>query len=261
MISIVIIEYKSIEEIRICIERIRKFCADIAFELIVSSNSQYPKEQQQQLVSEFPSIIWTFNERNGGFAYGMNQGLALAKGEYLVILNPDVELCESIEPLAHFLANHKNVGAIAPQLLSSDGKIQDSCRRFVTPLRLFSRQVRRLFIHEASIRNRNFDYSKIQTIDCVIGAFIMIKREVYETVGELDEHYFMYAEDIDWCTRIWQAGYQVVYNPQIKVYYEGSRRARTTLKYAKIFIQSHIFYWKKFGFIWGYPSILKLFYS
>lgn len=261
MISFVAIEYNSVEDIKICVERIQKFCADVSYELIVSSNSQYPKEKQQQLVREIPNVTWSFNERNGGFAYGMNQGLAQAKGEYLVILNPDVEMSGSVLPLAEFLEAHPAVGAVAPQMLGHHGEIQDSCRQFVTPLRFLSRQVKRLFVKEASIRSADFDYSKIQTVDSVIGAFIMIKREVLEKVGGLDEAYFMYAEDIDWCTRIWQSGYQVVYNPKVQVIYEGSRRARTTVKYAKIFIKSHLWYWKKFGFFTGYPETVKVYFD
>ncbi len=252
MISLIVIEYHSLDDIKACIKAVKATCSDT--ELIVSSNSCYSKEKQEEILRAMPEARWSFNEQNGGFAYGMNQGLKIAKGDYLAIMNPDVKLQGSLSVLSRFLAEHSEVGAVAPQFVGYDGEIQDSCRSFVTPWRFFTRQIRRVFTRKVSVINSDFDYSKTQTVNCVIGAFIMVKREVYDKVGGLDDAYFMYAEDIDWCTRIWQAGYQVVYCPQVCMKYEGSRRARTDKKFAKIFILSHMKYWKKFGFIWGYPN-------
>lgn len=254
MISIVIIEYNSLDDIQKCIKSIKQRCSDIDFEIIVSSNSCYPFDKQEEILRELTDVRWCFNERNGGFAYGMNQGLKKAIGDYLVIMNPDVIIKGSLSVLTDFLKSHKEVGAIAPLIVGHNGEIQDSCRRFVTPWRFIKRQLRRKLTHEVSVRSEKFDYSKTQTVDCVIGAFIMVTREVYQRVGGLDDKYFMYAEDIDWCTRIWKAGYKVVYCPKVKVEYEGSRNARNNIKYAKIFIKSHIKYWKKHGFLFGYPK-------
>ncbi len=254
MVSIVVIEFNSLDDIKKCVDTVKKNSTDIEYEIIVSSNSCYPIKKQEEIVKDMPDVRWSFNEKNGGFGYGMNQGLKMARGEYLVIMNPDVEIRSSLSVLTDFLSKHKEVGAIAPQIVGHDGEIQDSCREFVTPRRFIMRQVRRLFTKEVSVRAKRFDYSKTQTVDCVIGAFIMVTRDVYKKVGGLDDNYFMYAEDIDWCTRIWQNGYQVVYCPMAKVEYEGSRNARTKSKYAKIFMESHIKYWKKFGFVWGYPK-------
>lgn len=260
MISIIVIEYNSVNEILQCVESVRSYCNDVDYELIVSSNSCYSKEYQNQLMSEIPGVKWSFNEKNGGFAYGMNQGLKISIGDYLVIMNPDVEIKGSLKLLADFLSCHKEVGGIAPQIIGHDGALQDSCRKFVTPWRFFRRQLYRKLTNNVSILSSNFDYTKVQTVDCVIGAFIMVSRELYNKIGGLDETYFMYAEDIDWCTRIWEAGYKVVYYPQLQIVYEGSRSARKSKKYAKIFLKSHIKYWNKFGWFWGYPKTEKIYY-
>lgn len=261
MISIVVIEYHSIDDIVKCIEAIKHSSIDSNYEIIVSSNSCYPKEKQDEILKNHQGVSWVFNEKNGGFAYGMNQGLCHAKGDFLVIMNPDVIIEGSLSVLTDFLKSHKDVGAIAPQIVGHDGVIQDSCRRFVTPWRFLKRQIRRKFTQEISVRSEKFDYSKTQTVDCVIGAFIMVTREAYKKVGGLDDSFFMYAEDIDWCTRFWKAGYKVVYCPKLKVEYEGSRNARNNIKYAKIFINSHIKYWKKHGFLFGYPKHANSFYN
>lgn len=259
MISIIVIEYNSVDEISQCIKSVKKYCSNIDYELIISSNSCYTKDKQISLTHEFPDVIWSFNKHNGGFAYGMNRGLKQANGDYMVIMNPDVEIKGSLTILTDFMKSHEKVGAIAPQILGHDGSIQDSCRKFVTPIRFIWRQIRRLLTDKTSI-NDGFDYNKTQTVECLIGAFIMVTRTVYNTVGGLDESFFMYAEDIDWCTRIWKAGYEVVYIPELKVIYEGSRSARSNKKYAKIFIDSHIKYWKKNKFFWGYPKIVRKYY-
>ena len=261
MISIVVIEYNSLDDIDRCITTIRQRCAGMEYEIIVSSNSCYPKEKQDEIVRAMADVRWCFNERNGGFAYGMNRGLEQATGDYLVIMNPDVKLQSSLNRLVTFLKDNPEVGAVAPQIVGNDGNVQDSCRSFVTPFRFAARQLNRIFTKKASILDSGFDYSQIQRVDCVIGAFIMITRQVYEDVGGLDESYFMYAEDIDFCTRIRESGYEVVYDPTVKIIYEGSRSARKDKRFARIFIQSHIKYWRKFGFFsMNYPKYEKKVY-
>ena len=259
MISIVVIEYNAIDEIIQCVKEVKEYCKDVEYELIVSSNSCYSSERQAELRKTIPDVKWSFNEKNGGFAYGMNRGLKIAKGDYLVIMNPDVEVKGSLTVLIDFLNRHKKVGAIGPQIVGRDGAIQDSCRSFVTPWRFVKRQIRRTMTGAVSV-HEGYDYSKTQTVDWVIGAFIMVRREVYEQVGGLDEAFFMYAEDIDWCTRIWQAGYEVVYCPGLKVVYEGSRSARKNKKYARIFLSSHVKYWRKNKWFFGYPKSVRKIY-
>jgi GT2 family glycosyltransferase len=112
--------------------------------------------------------------------------------------------------------------------------------------------------HKTSILDNDMNYNKVQTVDWLIGAFIMVSRKAYEATGGLDDDLFMYAEDLDWCTRIRQQGFEVVYFPKAVIIYKGTRRARSNSKYAKIFIQSHIKYWRKFGFFYGYPRRKKL---
>lgn len=261
MISIVVIEYNSLHDIDKCIAAIKQRCTGIEYEIIVSSNSCYSKERQDEILRAVPDVRWCFNKKNGGFGYGMNQGLKIASGDCLVVMNPDVVLRGNIMDLADFLQSHKKVGAIAPQILGHDGTVQDSCRRFVTPWRFFVRQLRRKLTGNELVKNEKIDYSRIQTADWVSGAFIMVKKEVYENVGGFDDGFFMYYEDVDWCTRIWKAGYQVVYYPKVQIEYEGSRSARKNKKYAKIFIQSQMRYWKKTGFVFGYPKYEQVFFD
>lgn len=258
-ISVIIVEYYSIQEVVICAETFRKCIPNI--EIIVSSNSEYTIARQKEISYQYMSYKWCFNEKNGGFAYAMNEGLKMATGDYLIISNPDCLVQSGLTEMADFLVKHSEVGAIAPQLVDGDGSIQDSCREYITPFNFIGRQIRRIFRKEDSIRDNNIDYNKIQTVDWVIGAFIMVTRAVYEKTHGLSSDYFMYVEDMDWCTRIRRNGYEIVYYPNASVVYKGSRKARQSFKYAVIFLKSLLIYWRKFGFFNILPQRKKIIYS
>lgn len=242
-LSIVIIEYKSLEEISVFVDNAKNSLRDVDYEIIVSSNSLYNQPQQTSIKQSFPNIRWVFNERNGGFAYGMNRGLEIAQGSYLMIANPDLVIKSGVGEGIDYLRHHAGVGAIGPVIKNNKGVIQDSARPFVTLPRWILRQLKRVLG-----RDDKYDYSYIQPVDWVIGACILMSRDVYNKVGGLDESYFMYAEDMDFCTRVHLAGQEVVLFPQMQVEYEGTRSARHSLKYARIFLQSHRRYWKNFGY-------------
>lgn len=254
LLSIVIVEYRSIDEIDTCVRNIEANM-DVPYEVIVSSNSCYTEEEKKAINISNSNVRWIYNAENGGFAYAMNEGLKVAKGDYLVIMNSDCIINSGLSEMMSFMETHPEVGALGPQMRDAEGNIQDTARPYVTPYRFFKRQLIRVIGRKVSILNKNMDYSKVQTVDWVIGAFIMVSRSAYEKVGGLDHvSFFMYAEDIDWCTRIHIEGFEVVYFPKVIITYKGTRRARTTMKYAKIFIKSHLAYWRKYGFIYGYPK-------
>lgn len=252
-VSIVVIEYFSLGEVEKCIESIERTCKNIDYELIVTSNSCYEVDKQEQLIRLFPQVRWIFNKKNGGFAYGMDEGLKMAHGKYFVIMNPDVVIKFGFEDMISFMDQHPNIGAIAPQVVNIRGEVQDSCRSYVSLPSFIYRTVKRLLFNKTAVLSSDIDYSAVQTVDWVIGAFLMVRKEVYNKTNGLDTSYFMYAEDVDWCTRIRACGYEIVYYPLMQIVYEGSRAARRSCKYAVIFLQSHLRYWRKFGFIGGYP--------
>ena len=255
-ISIVIVEYNSLGELQRCTESLKKgFTYNV--ELIVSSNSCYPQEKQQEILSQFPQFKWSFNQKNGGFAYAMNQGLKLATGDYLIIANPDCVFLEKLDSMVEFLQQHPEVGAIAPQIIDENGIVQDSCRHYVSVQSFVLRQIRRVLTRKEVLPNPLVDYSKVQTVDWIIGAFIMVSRAVYEKTSGLCDEYFMYSEDMDWCTRIRIAGWEVVYFPNVQIQYKGTRSARKNTRSAKVFLKSALIYWRKFGFFVGYPKRKK----
>ena len=252
-LSIVIVEYHCIDEIMHCVASIKKHL-QLPYEIIVSSNSCYNQQEQEKIDQTGSNLRWLFNERNGGFAYAMNEGLKVAKGDYLVIMNSDCNLVSGLDSMIDFMDQHSEIGAIGPQMRDLDGNIQDTARPYVSVPRYIWRQIKRVIGHKTSILNNDMNYNKVQTVDWLIGAFIMVSRKAYEATKGLDADLFMYAEDLDWCTRIRQYRLEVVYFPNCSIIYKGTRRARSNSRYAKIFIQSHIKYWRKFGFFYGYPK-------
>ncbi len=247
-ISIVVIEYNCLEEIRRFVERTEAIIKEYDVEIIVSSNSLYTETKKAEILREFSDIRWLFNEKNGGFAYGMNCGLAVAKGEMVAICNPDVTILGGIGDAMRFMREHPEIGAIGPRVEDEKGNIQDSCRPFLTVPRFVARQVSRLRSHCDVVLEEGFDYSKPQAVPWVIGAFIIAWRSGIEKVGVLDERFFMYNEDMDWCTRFWKNGLKVFYYPELRIQYKGTRAARKKLRYAMIFLRSNLRYWFLYGF-------------
>lgn len=246
LVSFVIVEYNSLEDIARCVGSLGAI-KDFSYEIIVSSNSLYPEEKRKSLTESWPDVRWVFNERNGGFAYAMNAGLAVASGDVLAITNPDCLFKAGLGRMVDFLLSNPGLGAIAPRIVDADGTLQDSAREYVTPWRFVKRQAERVLRRREVVATHGMDYSRTQTVDWVIGAFIMVTREAYRATGGLSDDYFMYAEDLDWCTRIRQQGLEICYWPEAEIQYKGTRSARHSGKYLKIFVRSHLIYWKKFG--------------
>lgn len=258
IISIIIVEYHSLDEIEKYLKKVSNL-NDI--EIIVSSNSQYSQTEKDEILKKYTGCIWQFNDKNGGFAYAMNNGLAVATGDILVISNPDCSIQYGLKEMAEFLKTHPEVGAIGPKIIDDANNIQDSCRSYVTLPSYIKRQFKRVLFKKDSVLDSMFDYNIVQTVDWIIGAFIMVTRDVYEKTGGLSDAYFMYAEDLDWCTRIRKEGYEIVYYPKAIVKYKGTRSARSSWKYMKIFIKSHLIYWRKFGFLTIKPKRKKLIFQ
>lgn len=224
-VSFVIIEFHCPELVRDCVVAIRKQCPNLVHEIIVSSNSEYAESQRKKIGQDFLGIKWLFNEKNGGFAYAMNCGLEISQGEAALLVNPDAKFMNPILPAFEYLRDQKEVVVLGPKIIDKDGNIQDSCRKFMTPLDLFLRLIKRFFLRKDVLLAARFDYGRVQPVDWVIGACMMLKKSVLAEVGLLDEKYFFYVEDMDICRRMWAAGWQVRYFPEWQVEYKGSRKS------------------------------------
>jgi len=247
--SFVIIEYHSIDDILKCIKAVQNLNLDFEYEIIVSSNSQYNKDQQKKIIDSYKFIKWSFNKYNNGFAYGMNCGIRMAKGKYIILQNPDTKIVKGdLKEVFSFIEKEK-VGLIGPQIINSKQEIQDSCRPYMTPLNLMQRLYSRYIKGKQSILDQQFDYSKIQTVDWVIGGFMIIPSSTIEKIGVFSEDYFMYVEDMDYCLRLNKNKLKVYYYPEIIIEYEGDRKSSQIIflnRYLFVHIKNYLRFIFKF---------------
>ncbi len=194
--------------------------------------------------SEFPDVRLFANPDNRGFTRANNQGLALASGRCLFLLNPDAELIPGASrSMLDYMKANPQVGLIGPQLRYPDGSIQSSRRRFPTfatalleSTRLQQWFPRNRWLDRYYIRDRADDAT--QEVDWVVGAAMLLRREVYEQVGGLDEAFFMYSEELDWCYRIKQKGWRIAYVPSACVIHHEGKSSEQAVAARDIYFHS-----------------------
>lgn len=177
--------------------------------------------------SEHPWVHLIANNDNLGFAKANNQAFKLSTGDFVLLLNPDTEIKPgALFTLLEFLKTHPEAGIVAPQLLNSDGSIQRSCREFPTFKGMLYELIglSRMFSSDSAFGQEvrrykmlDFAHDHARQVDQPEGACLLVKREIFDKVGTLDEGFFMLFEEVDWCFRIIKAGYQIWFTPNAQV--------------------------------------------
>ena len=227
--SVIIVNYKTETPLEACL---RSLPSSSTREIIVVDNSQ--SLRAQGFKERFPGVTFLENAENLGFAAACNRGLSEARGRHLLLLNPDTLVHgRAIEILEQALDANPRVGAVGPRLLNDDGSLQYSCRRFPGYLTIFfgrySLVTRLLPGNPVSRRYLYLDWAHdtVAEVDWLSGACLMVRREVVESIGPLDPGYFLFVEDMDWCRRIRDQGYSVLYLPEATITHRvGASRAR-----------------------------------
>lgn len=215
-LSIIILNYKSRGLLKQCLRGIMLQKLTASYEIIVVDNNS-GDGTDEMMRSEFSHLTYIQAGANGGFAAGNNLGIRRSSGRYILVLNPDIAvLSNAIDRMARFLDDHPNVGLCAPKLLNPDGTVQTSCRKFPTVLTILLRRSPLGQLPWAKKKLRDFllldwDHAENRPVDWVLGACMMVRRSAMERVGLMDERFFLYFEDVDWCRRFWQSGYLVYY--------------------------------------------------
>jgi len=227
----------------------------ISYEVIVVDNCSRDGSADM-VAAEFPQVRLIRSPRNGGFSFGNNLGLRQARGRYVMLLNPDTVVPpDGLATLVAFMDEHPEVGACGPRLVHPDGRLDLACRRsFPTPTVSFYRLIglSRLFPKSPRFARYNLTYldeHQLTEVDAVVGAAMMVRKEVVERVGLLDEEFFMYGEDLDWCYRIKEAGYKVFYNPAVTIlhYKRESSRQRPVKTIVEFYRAMLIFHRKHYA--------------
>ncbi len=233
-LSILIVSWNTKEFLLPCIRAASEKEEGISREIIVVDNgSQDGSVSEVKQAFLFVHVIE--NERNLGFAKAVNQGLQKASGRYVLLLNPDTQVKNgAIRQLVSFMDECSNAGVAGAQLLNGDGSKQNSIANFpsLTTELLNKSLLRWLFPKKFPGKERN--YSEPVEVDSVIGACMMVRRAALEQVGLLDEDYFLFLEETDWCYRMKRAGWKVYHVPQAEVYHFQGKSAEKDRKRAKV---------------------------
>ena len=225
--SFVIVNWNVRELLEKCLLSIEKFSSHINYKIIVADNTSMDGSVAM-MRERFPQINLIANTKNLGFAAGVNQGIKQARGEYIILLNPDVEIKEStLENLLEEFKSCADSGIVGGKIKNEDGSIQPSVRAFPDVLSqvLISLKLKHIFNSHAIGRYlaQNFNYEKRQEVDQVMGAFFAIRRKVIEQIGMMDERFFLWFEEVDFCKRAKDAGWKVIYTPKSEVLHLGGK--------------------------------------
>lgn len=248
-LSVIIISYNSAHFLQTCLQPLIESLHQIPSEIFVVDNNS--KDNSVILVRTlFLNVHLLANTKNLGFGAACNQALREAKGEYILILNPDVCVHPTtLSTMLSYLQNHQKIGILVPQLRFTDGSLQYSCRRYPVFLAHF---IQRFFPNSQVVRSYlmlDKDHSVIQEIDWAIGAFLLVRREVFQQIGLFDERYFLYFEDTDLCRRTKNAGRSIVYYPKaVATHYFHQSSYKILSKPFFHHLRSMFIYYKTYGF-------------
>jgi len=273
-ITIIILSYNTYDLTLQCLTALSKTdWGSLTHEIILVDNASTDKTVER-IKKKFSDVRVIKNSKNIGFAAGNNVGIREAKGRYLLLLNSDTEVNPgTLKTMIEFMDTHTEAGASTCRLVLPDGSMDPACHRgFPTPWNGFSYYVKleSVFPKTKLFGGYHMGYKDIAVpheVDAISGAFFMVRKEVIQEVGMLDEAYFMYAEDIDWAYRIKEHGWEIWFNPDTAALHHKKKSGRGHsdqkkriesyiyfLIYNKLFYTKH--YEKKYS-----PFITFLVYS
>jgi len=212
-LSIITVGYRSEDTIGPFLDSIKKNRDNIDKEIIVVDN--YPADKGADIAERHPlkpTVIR--NTENVGFAIAINQGIKISKGKYILIINPDTRIIgTALSSLLTFAKNTPVLGAVAPRLLGNDGKIQPSCFKFPT----ITNAIKYNFFGCKNCYKKYNPGDEITKVDVAVMAAFLVPKSTIDYVGGLDERYFLYYEDVEFCRRLHQHNLPVYYFPKAKV--------------------------------------------
>ncbi len=214
-LSVIILNYNTRELLRACLKSVLASKTSFKFEVLVADNGS-KDGSLEMLRTEFPEVVVVDNNANLGFSKGNNAAIRVAMGKHILLLNSDTTVRENtFQESVDYLNNHPDVGALGAKVLLPNGELDKACRRkFPNPANSFLR----LFgLSKYSDYNIAGDINQTAEVDAIMGAYMMVPKIVINKVGVLDEEFFMYGEDLDWCWRIKEAGFKVIYYPKSEI--------------------------------------------
>jgi GT2 family glycosyltransferase len=245
-LSVIIVNWNTKDLLLQCLESLYQGAKGIEKEIFVVDNSS-SDGSGTAVRKRFPEINLIENQVNLGFARANNQAISLSSGEYLLLLNPDTQVKdEAIERMLSFMDAHPEAGVVGAQLLNVDGSKQNSIANFPSlATELLNKSFLR-WLFPDKFPGKETDYPGPVEVDSVIGACMMARRKALEQVGFLDEEYFLFLEETDWCYRMKKAGWKIYHIPQAEILHFQGKSAETKREKAKVeYYRSRYHYFRK----------------
>lgn len=254
LLSICIVNWNTREDLRRCLNSLAAGAGTLGIEVFVVDNAS-SDGSPEMVETEYPHVRLIRNTANTGFAHANNQAIRQSTGDYVLLLNSDTIVNPgALATLVAGMEADPKVGIGGPKLLNPDGSLQYSCRHFPTfSAGIFRNSAfGRWFSRNKQVRDylmTDFDHASTREVDWVSGAALCIRRATLEQIGLLDERYFMYCEDVDWCYTAGLAGWKVVYFPDAVIMHVIGRSSDLAVE--KMVRAHHLsmrlFYWKHYA--------------
>ncbi len=252
--------YRSLPLLKLCVRSLLETASDIVKEIIVVHNAG-EWEAEDTIRELFPTVRQRVYRENRGYAFGVNRGLELATAPYVLILNPDIIVRpHAVRRLVQCLDRHPEIGMAGPKLINFNGTTQISYSRFYTP---FIVLLRRTILGRLPVFVPLLEWFQFEgvvsdrvaaSVDWLMGSAMMVRNEAIKKAGPMDERFFMYFEDVDWCRRFWLAGYKVVYYPRAAMHHYHQRASHSrgladifVNPFTRVHIRSAFHYFRKYG--------------
>ena len=250
-ISVVIVAWNAKHYVELCLESLAAAPPRRSMEVFVVDNAS-EDGSVEMIEAKFPWVKLIKSSENLGFSKGNNVAIRRCQGRHIALVNPDVIVFPGcLDALADFLDQNPKVGDVGPRVLNPDMSMQSTCRRFPTLWNNFCSAT------GLSTRFKNspffagehmfyFPHDRTLAVDVIVGCFSMIRRETFDEVGLLDEDLFMYGDDVDWCRRARNAGWQVMFYPGGQAIHDrGKTTAPYPVRFAVAQQRSVLHYWRK----------------
>lgn len=230
-LSICIVNWNTEAQLKECLQSIYGGTRGISYEVFVVDNAS-ADGSVEMVRNHFPEVCLIANRENRGFAAANNQAIRLAKGRHMIFLNPDTVINDNaLTTMVRFMDDHPEGAAIGPKLLNTDGSVQHSIRRFPSfSIALHSNTILgRLLLFRRRVEDykmTDFSFDRVLEVDATSGAALMVRKDVLDEVGPMDEGYFMFIEELDLCQRIRGKGHRIYFVPDAVITHLGGESRR-----------------------------------
>src|SRR5271165_5510665 len=263
-ISVVIVAWNARYYLELCLKSLEDAPPNRSMEVLVVDNAS-SDGSAEMIESKFPRVKLIRSPENLGFSKGNNVAIRQAQGRYIALVNPDVIVFPGcLDALADFMDQNPKVGNVGPRVLNPDMSMQSTCRRFPTLWNNFcsATGLATKFKNSQFFAGEHmfyFPHDRTLAVDVIVGCFSMIRRETLGEVGLLDEDLWMYGDDVDWCRRARNAGWQVMFYPGGQVIHDrGKITAPYPVRFAVAQQRSVLQYWTKHHSFWGVLGIRSI---